>query len=127
MAVSSRIIIGLVFILKDKKNVDFYVLKDDKIKSITSLIGERKLKTKKQKFFCLPHYQKMVEYAKNKLDKKKFEEFYEDVSLIQEKYFDKIIKDVSWFAKKFDYRYDSEPWYDSKDAVERAIKLLSGK
>ena len=40
---------------------------------------------------------------------------------------DKIIKDVSWFAKKFDYRYDSEPWYDSRDAVERAIKLLSGK
>ena len=39
----------------------------------------------------------------------------------------KIIKDVSWFAKQFDYRYDSEPWYDSRDAVERAIKLLSGK
>ena len=84
-------------------------------------------KTKKQKFFCLPHYKMMLEYAKSKLDKKQFQEFYEDVSQIQDKYFDKIIKDVSWFAKKFDYRYDNEPWYDSRDAVERAIMLLSGK
>ena len=89
--------------------------------------AEFRQKTKKQNFFCLPHYQKMLEYAKNKLDKKKFDDFYSDVSQIQEKYLDKIIKDVSWFCKKFDYRYDSEPWYDSKDAVERAIKLLSGK
>jgi hypothetical protein len=33
---------------------------------------------------------------------------------------------VSWFAKKFDYRYDKEPWYDSKDAPERAITFLCG-
>ncbi len=84
-------------------------------------------KTRKQKYFCLPHYQRMIEYAKNKLDKKKFEEFYKDVSGVEGAYFDKIIKDVSWFCKKFDYRYDSEPWYDSRDAVERAIWLLSGK
>jgi esterase/lipase superfamily enzyme len=31
---------------------------------------------------------------------------------------------VSWFCKKFDYRYDKEPWYNSKDAVERAFKFL---
>jgi len=89
--------------------------------------SEFRQKTKKQKYFCLPHYQQMIEYAKNKLDKRKFEDFYSDVSQIQEKYFDKIIKDVSWFCKKFDYRYENEPWYDSRDAVERAIKLLGGK
>ncbi|MBQ9921509.1 MAG: 3-dehydroquinate synthase [Clostridia bacterium] len=33
-------------------------------------------------------------------------------------------EDVSWFCKKFDYRYDSEPWGNSKDAVERAIKSI---
>jgi len=26
--------------------------------------------------------------------------------------------------KKFDYRYDAEPWYNSKDAVERSMKFL---
>lgn len=84
-----------------------------------------KLKLKNQKYFCLPHYQRLQEYAKAKLDKNKYEEFFKEISLVQNKYFDKIIKDVSWFCKKFDYRYDSEPWYDSKDAVERAIRFLS--
>ncbi|MBO5313274.1 MAG: hypothetical protein J6B29_04840 [Clostridia bacterium] len=84
-----------------------------------------KLKMKGQKYFCLPHYQRLVEYAKDKLDKTKYEEFFKEISEIQNGYFEKIIKDVSWFCKKFDYRYDSEPWYDSKDAVERAIRFLS--
>ena len=84
-----------------------------------------KPKLKAQKYFCLPHYQRLMEYAKNKLDKQKYDEFFKDISLVQEQYFDKIIKDVSWFCKKFDYRYDAEPWYDSKDAVERAIRFLS--
>ena len=65
-------------------------------------------------------------FAENKLDKKKFKDFYDDISEVESAYFEKILKDVSWFCKKFDYRYDSEPWYDSKDAIERAIKLLSG-
>ncbi len=86
-----------------------------------------KEKLRAQKFFCLPHYQRIVEYAKNKLDKKKFKDFYDDISEVESAYFEKILKDVSWFCKKFDYRYDSEPWYDSKDAIERAIRLLSGR
>jgi hypothetical protein len=68
----------------------------------------------------------LLECAKSKLDKKKYSDFYKDISLIEDKYFDKIIGDVSWFCKKFDYRYDSEPWYDSKDAPERAVRLLTG-
>ena len=35
-----------------------------------------------------------------------------------------LTDDVSWFCKKFDYRYDEEPWYNSKDAVERAMKFI---
>ncbi len=84
-------------------------------------------KVQGQKYFCLPHYQRMLEYAQAKLDKKKFKDFYDDASAVENAYFEKILGDVSWFCKKFDYRYDAEPWYDSKDAVERAINLLSGK
>lgn len=83
-------------------------------------------KLRGQKYFCLPHYAMLLECAKSKLDKKKYSDFYKDISLIEDKYFDKIIGDVSWFCKKFDYRYDSEPWYDSKDAPERAVRLLTG-
>lgn len=83
-------------------------------------------KLRGQKYFCLPHYKMMLEYAQGKLDKKKFADFFSDVSEIENKYFEKIGQDVSWFTKKFDYRYDSEPWYDSKDAPERAITFLCG-
>ena len=88
---------------------------------------EFKQKFKKQKYFCLPHYQMMIELAKNKLNKNTFSDFCQDIGQILDTYFEKIIKDVSWFCKKFDYRNEKEPWYDSKDAVERAIMLLSGK
>ena len=40
------------------------------------------------------------------------------------RYMDEIREDVSFFCKKFDYRYDAEPWKNSKDSVERAIKFL---
>ncbi len=81
-------------------------------------------KLKAQPYFCLPHYRRMVEYAQRKLGKKQYAEFYDAVSTINNAYMEKLSGDVSWFCKKFDYRYDEEPWYDSKDAVERAMKFL---
>ena len=86
-----------------------------------------RIKLKSQPYFCLPHYQRILKYAKDKLTRSEFENFYEDISSVENAYLEKLKKDVSWFCKKFDYRYDSEPWYDSKDAIERAILFLSGK
>ena len=80
----------------------------------------------KAPYFCLPHYRAMVEYAAAKMNKRVFPEFYKAASAIQEKYITSLTEDVSWYCKKFDYRYDEEPWYNSKDSVPRAIKFLSG-
>ena len=77
-----------------------------------------------QPYYCLPHYRRMIRYASDRLSKKKYAEFEAQCSEPQYKYFDKLRGDVSWFCKKYDYRYEEEPWYDSKDAVERAIKFL---
>ena len=77
-------------------------------------------------YFCLPHYRAMVDYASKKMNKRLFADFYEAAVGIEEKYIDSLSSDVSWFCKKFDYRYDEEPWYNSKDSVARAIKFLSG-
>ena len=85
---------------------------------------EFQVKLKSQPYFCLPHYHALLSVARDRLGKKKFPLFYKDVSSIVESYAEKLESDVSWFCKKFDYRYDQEPWYDSKDAVERAIKFL---
>lgn len=79
---------------------------------------------KSQSCFCLPHYRAMLKYASDRLSKKDYAAFYADASEVEYKYFDKLRADVSWFCKKYDYRYEEEPWYDSKDAVERAIKFL---
>lgn len=78
----------------------------------------------KQPYFCLPHYKRLLEYGQRRLGKKGQAEFAKVLSGIQNTYLEKLQNDVSWFCKKFDYRYEEEPWYDSKDAVERAIRFL---
>ena len=77
-------------------------------------------------YFCLPHYRMMIEYASKKMNKRAYAELFEVAHGIQKKYMESLRSDVSWFCKKFDYRYDEEPWYNSKDSVQRAIKFLSG-
>ncbi len=77
-----------------------------------------------QPYFCLPHYRKLLEYGQKRLGKKKLPQFTAELGKIVHDYMTTLTDDVSWFCKKFDYRYDEEPWYNSKDAVERAIKFL---
>ncbi len=77
-------------------------------------------------YFCLPHYRRMMDYASKKMNKKRFADFYDVAHGIESKYVKSLESDVSWFCKKFDYRYDEEPWYNSKDSVQRSVKFLSG-
>lgn len=78
----------------------------------------------RQSYICLPHYAELLGTAKAKLSGRRYREFAKAAEGVVMPYFDKLCDDVSWFCKKFDYRYQDEPWYDSKDAVERAIKFL---
>ena len=80
-----------------------------------------------QPYFCLPHYRRFLAIAEKRLGKKLYVIFAKDCASVVEPYFEQLQEDVSWFCKKFDYRYDEEPWYNSKDAVERAIKFLRGR
>ena len=81
-------------------------------------------KLRSQPYFCLPHYRMMLEYAQKRLNKKVLKDFVKDCEEIQNAYIETLKEDVSWFCKKFDYRYDEEPWYNSKDSVERSMKFL---
>ena len=80
---------------------------------------------KKAPYFCIPHYRRMIDYASKKMSKRAFADFYELCHSMEKNYITSLEGDVSWFCKKFDYRYDEEPWYNSKDSVQRAIKFLS--
>ncbi|MBP3308136.1 MAG: hypothetical protein J6L90_01715 [Clostridia bacterium] len=83
-------------------------------------------KFKFQPYFCLPHYEEMIRYATKRMNKKLFRELFDTAQKIEKDYLDTLSGDVSWFCKKFDYNYQEEPWYNSKDSVVRAIKFLSG-
>ncbi len=87
---------------------------------------EFRKKTAAQPYFCLPHYRLFLETAKARLGKKRFPDFYKVVSNIEISYLRELTDDVSWFCKKFDYRYNDEPWYNAKDSVPRALSFLSG-
>ncbi|MBQ9761110.1 MAG: hypothetical protein IJW16_07155 [Clostridia bacterium] len=82
------------------------------------------IKLKSQPYFCLPHYRMLLQVGQKRLGKRRIGAFASQCAAVVEKYMETIEKDVSWFCKKFDYRYDKEPWYNSKDAVERAFKFL---
>lgn len=81
-------------------------------------------KLRAQPYFCLPHYRRLLECGQKRLGKRRQPAFAEACAKVTETYFDELQKDVSWFCKKFDYRFQDEPWYNSKDAVERAFKFL---
>lgn len=89
---------------------------------------EKEFRTKfdAQPFFCLPHYRRMLEMGKTSLGKKEYPAFCRAAGDVVRRYTESLCGDVSWFCKKFDYRYDAEPWYNAKDAVERAIRFLAG-
>lgn len=80
-----------------------------------------------QPYFCLPHASLYLDSAKIRLDKKTFQTFAKSLEEVQGKYISSLTEDVSWFCKKFDYRYENEPWGNAKDSVERAIKFLQGE
>ncbi len=85
-------------------------------------------KFKAQKYFCLPHYRTLLEFGRNGLSKKDFAEFFKTAREIEKTYLSELSGDISWFCKKFDYRYDDEPWYNAKDAIPRTLAFLtSGK
>ena len=87
---------------------------------------EFKKKLDAQPLFCLPHYRRMLELAKQTLGKKEYPEFLRAAGDVVRRYADTLSEDVSWFCRKFDYRYQDEPWKNSKDAVERTVRFLSG-
>ncbi len=83
-------------------------------------------KIKNQSYFCMHHYHKLLTVGRNALNKRKFADFGSLVENVNKNYLESLQEDVSWFCKKFDYRYREEPWGNAKDSLERAIQFLTG-
>ncbi len=81
-------------------------------------------KMEAQPYYCLPHTRLLLEKGALRFSKKQLGEYTDTVTKVVKNYLATLTDDISWFCKKFDYRYDAEPWKNSKDSVERAIKFL---
>ena len=88
---------------------------------------EFRRKMEKQSYFCLPCYTRFLKTAKLFISKKRLPDFLEAAQKVEMGYLDELKGDISRFCRKFDYRYQKEPWGSARDAVERAIRFLSGE
>ena len=79
------------------------------------------------KGFCLEHFLTLYEKASEHLLPAKADEFKKILSELEEKELDRVRDELDWFIKKFDYRYASEPWKNSRDALPRTILKINGQ
>lgn len=79
-----------------------------------------------QKGFCLKHLKQLLSSTKKYLSPKDSAIFVDNLMNIQINNMERIQQEVNWFTKKFDYRYNDEPWGNSKDALIRSIQKLVG-
>ena len=75
---------------------------------------------------CLPHMADLLRAAPEELPAKEVAPFTEMLTTLEQQNLDRIQEDVSWFIRKFDYRFSAEPWKNSQDAVERSVNKLRG-
>jgi hypothetical protein len=77
-----------------------------------------------KKGFCLPHLKLLIEAAPRYLKPEDSARFASVVLQQQVEHLDRLEKELDWFTKKFDYRYNDAPWGNSKDALPRCIEKL---
>ncbi len=78
------------------------------------------------KGLCIPHTGQLLETATEELSGKELGEFVRVLAKNEKENLDRIQEDISWFIKKFDYRYEKEDWKNSRDAVERTVNKTRG-
>ena len=79
-----------------------------------------------KKGFCLKHLKQLLISTKKYLNKSQTAIFTKNIMGMQLSHLERIEKEVDWFTKKFDYRFNDAPWGNSKDAVIRSIQKIRG-
>lgn len=78
-------------------------------------------KIKNSKGFCTYHYALLFDRATDFLSKEQLNSFLSDINQAYFSNMERMQEDIEWFINKFDYRYQNEPWKNSKDALPRAV------
>lgn len=79
-----------------------------------------------KKGYCLPHLSELLKNAAVRLDQDETAQFLEVLTSQQKSAMEKLRADVEWFTLKFDYRNATADWKDSKNALPRSIRDLTG-
>lgn len=79
-----------------------------------------------KKGFCLKHLKQLLTSTKKYLNTNETAIFTRNLMELQLSNMERIEKEVDWFTKKFDYRFNDAPWGNSKDAVSRSIQKIRG-
>lgn len=87
---------------------------------------EFRKKFSEKKGFCLVHLKMLLLAAEKYLSANDCRKFHGILLEQQLENLDRIEKELEWFTKKFDYRYNDAPWGNSKDALPRSIQKLKG-
>jgi hypothetical protein len=77
-----------------------------------------------KKGFCLKHFKALLISANKKMSIKNSSEFSKNLIEMQISNLERIQDEVNWFTKKFDYRFQNEPWKNSKDSLSRSIQKI---
>lgn len=85
-----------------------------------------KAKFETSKGFCLPHLSRLLRGVAKYLSQKEASAFINNLSILQSQTMTTMRDDLLWFTQKFDYKNENEPWGNSRDAVPRTIRKLSG-
>lgn len=89
---------------------------------------EDEFKTKfiDSKGFCIPHFTALIKYAYKVLSGDKLTEFYKIIFEIEKENLARVQEDITWFTKKFDFRFAKDDWKNSRDAVPRTTEKVIG-
>lgn len=90
--------------------------------------GEREFidLVKNGKGMCLHHLADILDAAPFYLSAKEQEGLRNILFPQMEANMERILEDIDWMEKKFDYRYRDAEWKNSKDAVQRAMQKICG-
>lgn len=88
---------------------------------------EQELRNKvlKGKGFCLEHLKTLFQEGRKRMNMADFQAFVSAVAPIELENLKRVEEELDWFIQKFDYRFQNEPWKNSKDSLSRAILKIS--
>lgn len=81
---------------------------------------------KNGKGLCLHHLADILDAAPLYLNDKEQKELRGILFPQMEANMERVLEEIDWLEKKFDYRYKDEEWKNSRDAVQRAMQKIAG-